>query len=286
MNGDLAVLKYYGVDSVLLHADFGGVNYEPNLDYFWEYKSDQDSRWSKVYFRGTNIFVLKNLLKGATYQVRVNIKCPGEQGDSLLLETKLTIDSIQCTLPPDPGIVWMRADEFSNWILGVKLPEFYKYQIRRQGQSDWIGGTPVPANNAILFGNSSAPEVIWFRIICPNGNVSPWSDSIVTRPTQPLVNNGAAEMLLQPSSKAGAKATLRISPNPSTGQLKVQLLQLETRTSDLIEVFNLSGQKVYSQKLEGAETSLDLSNQASGLYFVRVLAGNQSFTERILLQKP
>ncbi|WP_373548500.1 fibronectin type III domain-containing protein [Haliscomenobacter sp.] len=284
--GDLAVLKYYGVDSVLLQTDFGAVNYEPNLDYFWEYKSDQDSRWSKVYFRGTNFFVLKNLLKGATYQVRVNIKCPGEQGDSLLLETKLTIDSSQCTLPPDPGIVWMRADEFSNWILGVKLPEFYKYQIRRQGQSDWIGGTPVPANNAILFGNSSAPEVIWFRVICPNGNVSPWSDSIITRPTQPLVNNGAAEMLLQPSSKAGAKATLRISPNPSTGQLKVQLLQLETRTSDLIEVFNLSGQKVYSQKLEGAETSLDLSNQASGLYFVRVLAGNQSFTERILLQKP
>lgn len=287
--GDLAVLKYYGVDSVLLQADFGGANYEPNLDYFWEYKSDQDSRWSKVYFQGTNLFVLKNLLKGATYQLRVNIKCPGEQGDSLLLETKLTIDSSQCTLPPDPGIVWMRADEFSNWILGVKLPEFYKYQIQykeRFGTPGWIG-TPVPANQAIAFGNSSAPEVIWFRIICPNGNVSPWSDSILTKPTQPLVNEDAGELLLQPTSKARAKPTLRINPNPSAGQFKVSLPQIEAAASGrVIEVFNLSGQKVYSQKLDGEEASLDLSNQASGLYFVRVQAGKQVFTERIIVQKP
>lgn len=282
--GDLAVLQYYGVDSVLLHADFGGVKHESNLEYVWEYKPEQDSRWSKVYPQGTSLFVLKSLIKGATYQVRVNIKCPGEWGDSLLLETKLTIDSGQCSLPPDPSIVWMRSDEFSNWILGVKLPESYKYQIRRQDQSDWIGSNPVPANNAILFGNSSAPELIRLRIICPNGNVSPWSDSILTQATQPLVNNEAAELLLQQTSKAATNSALRISPNPSNGQFKVLLPQGLAEAT--MEVLNVSGQKVFRQKLDGTETTIDLSTQPSGMYFLRAMLGKKVFTERILLQKP
>lgn len=61
---------------------------------------------------------------------------------------------------------------------------------------------------------------------------------------------------------------LSIYPNPNNGVFTVDIRHLSGNEN--IEVFNVFGQLVYSQKAVNTGTSIDISNQASGLYFVRI----------------
>lgn len=283
-NGDLAVVKYYGADSILLSANYLTNDFDRGLDYFWQYKQENESQWTTQHQRGNQLFLLKDLKRDAKYQVRVTVKCPNSSEDSLLL-TRTLVASTACNFAPDTSLFNIIQSPTTLNVSAV-IPRGYFYQIRNR-----ILGTLVfnqisvelPYNYTVSFGLPQLTREIQYRIICPNGNVSPWSETIRTNKSRPFAPDGVAQLDLLP--KVVVKQ-LQISPNPSTGRFQLDLpIENETAQQGVIEVFNLAGQKVLSQKMDGYNTSLDLSNQANGLYFVRVFAGKQSFTERILLQK-
>jgi hypothetical protein len=284
-DGDLAVVKYYAVDSVLLSANYFTNDFDRGLDYFWQYKQENDSQWRTQHQRGNQLFLLKGLERDAKYQLRVTVKCPNSSEDSLLL-TRTLVASTACNLAPDTSFLNIEQTP-TQWDITATIPRGYSYQIRYRyaGNAVFIQQSrELPYNYFIGFGFPQVTYEIQFRIICPNGNASPWSETISTKTRRPFAPDGVTQLALLP--KAEVKQ-LQISPNPSTGRFQLDLpIEDETAQQGVIEVFNLAGQKVLSQKVDGYGTSLDLSNQANGLYFVRVFAGNQSFTERILLQKP
>jgi hypothetical protein len=80
---------------------------------------------------------------------------------------------------------------------------------------------------------------------------------------------------------------IQIDPNPNNGVFSVSI---NTPTEDeiLIEVFNSTGVKVYSEilKSEGSLTkqTLDLSAQAKGVYTIRILSAGKSRSEKLIIR--
>ena len=63
------------------------------------------------------------------------------------------------------------------------------------------------------------------------------------------------------------KLEMSVYPNPSTGKF---VIQTSTQLNATVEVDNVIGQVIYSGELSGARTTLDISNQPGGVYFIRI----------------
>jgi hypothetical protein len=84
--------------------------------------------------------------------------------------------------------------------------------------------------------------------------------------------------------KISTNSTFKIYPNPSNGIFNVSLENVSGNPQ--INIYNVLGQQVYTSKLTTVETSLNLSNQAKGVYIYRVLNenGDSISTGRLVIQ--
>ncbi len=80
------------------------------------------------------------------------------------------------------------------------------------------------------------------------------------------------------SKTAAAKPEVTIYPNPTTGYLNINGIN-ETVS---IEVINSLGSLVYYDKTISANTKIDLSGQAKGIYFVRITGAKFNSTKKII----
>jgi hypothetical protein len=79
----------------------------------------------------------------------------------------------------------------------------------------------------------------------------------------------SAAIFVEKDNKGKVKTL--VYPNPSVGKFFVE----HATSTKLITVFNLTGQMVFNQKTNDTErTEIDISNLASGLYFVRLNGDN------------
>jgi chitodextrinase len=99
--------------------------------------------------------------------------------------------------------------------------------------------------------------------------------------------NGVAR-LAAPSAEIPAEGRLTVSPNPTSGPVRVQVLYAEAATATL-SVLTHAGVPVQSQSVPAEvgenEYALDLSRLAPGLYLVRWEAGNERVVRKVLLVK-
>ena len=79
-------------------------------------------------------------------------------------------------------------------------------------------------------------------------------------------------------------ATLSIYPNPSNGKYFVNISDAKDVSKLTIEVTNLLGESIYKSLILNPKSELDLSNQANGVYFVRIIGGEQSLNKKIVKQ--
>lgn len=74
---------------------------------------------------------------------------------------------------------------------------------------------------------------------------------------------------------------ITLFPNPSTGLLNINNVE----AISTIEVYNVIGDKVYSNKLDKGNNSIDLSNLANGSYFVKINSNNNVMTKKVVISK-
>ena len=73
-------------------------------------------------------------------------------------------------------------------------------------------------------------------------------------------------------------------PNPSTGVFRVQNLPVDAQV--LIQVDNLAGATIFSEKVNGQEEAvIDLTSAPSGMYFIKVVYGDQTITKKVTIEK-
>lgn len=79
---------------------------------------------------------------------------------------------------------------------------------------------------------------------------------------------------------------LSILPNPSTGLFSIQL-SFDQNEFVEVEVLNLTGKMIQTanRNLTSGQFDFDLSDAAAGVYFVRITAGEESITQRLILNK-
>ena len=68
----------------------------------------------------------------------------------------------------------------------------------------------------------------------------------------------------------------RVYPNPTTGNLRVEAQDMST-----IMVFNLVGQKVYEDNINGDECVINMKEFGSGIYMVKIQTANGSTTQKV-----
>ncbi|RMG69982.1 MAG: T9SS C-terminal target domain-containing protein [Bacteroidetes bacterium] len=77
-----------------------------------------------------------------------------------------------------------------------------------------------------------------------------------------------------------------VFPNPSQGMVQVQV-ELDRSEALTVEVFNFRGQLVRSRRANAVsrfETSFDLSQEAAGIYMIKVTTAQGSVTEKLMLR--
>ena len=71
-----------------------------------------------------------------------------------------------------------------------------------------------------------------------------------------------------------------IAPNPSAGIFTIFSSNLNL---DKIEVYDITGKIINSKtNLNSTNTTLDLTNVSTGIYFVKIVSNNQSTVKRII----
>lgn len=97
-----------------------------------------------------------------------------------------------------------------------------------------------------------------------------------------IINRNSPVQVLDNCSETGVSEirsdlhTL-VYPNPCNGLFTMQIGETQ-RKIDNIEICNLIGEIVYSEKLKGSKILIDLSNKSKGLYFYKILSNNQVIT--------
>ena len=74
-----------------------------------------------------------------------------------------------------------------------------------------------------------------------------------------------------------------VSPNPSNGVFKINLTDVVENEFE-ITVQDITGKTIYRDFVNGKETTLNLTEQISGIYFVNIISNNRSVTKRIQIQ--
>lgn len=73
-----------------------------------------------------------------------------------------------------------------------------------------------------------------------------------------------------------------VYPNPNSGQFQISI---ENNTKDaLIEVYDVVGNIIERRIINGNQTTLDISNQAKGVYFVKVRQNDTVIVEKMIVQ--
>ena len=69
-------------------------------------------------------------------------------------------------------------------------------------------------------------------------------------------------------------------PNPSTG---IFTIVQGAKDKTQIEIYNIGGELIYRTTITAPQTTIDLSKQPKGIYFMRITDGRQNLTEKIII---
>lgn len=160
---------------------------------------------------------------------------------------------------PDPALVMLPSGE-SSYEIKVAL-EFY---YNGTDNDLWIGeDNTVPSSlysTSWKFSGEDWGYITNYNVSCP-----------MIRACLPVVGVSANQEVA---------SAVNIYPNPSTGIVNVNNVE-----GAIIEVLNMVGQTVVTINNASEISSIDLSNQANGTYFVRVLKGTEVSTTKINIIK-
>jgi hypothetical protein len=292
--GDISLLQFKTQDAATFSADYLNFNFPVQHNYTWRYKPADQNLWTTPTTGKQQQLTLSNLSTGKKYDLSVAITCPNHPQDSLRLETSFTAELSPCTEQPDTASVQITFQKGTlDPVIQFKSPKGYRYQMRTKPENGFfVRYFPAGFEDKFLTVFSLHPGMndFQFRLICPNGNKSPWSAVIKLFNQKnpgtikaPKIHSGLVDRL----TDTPQSGTLRVIPNPSPGKIDIVFPEFTTPlTGARLEVFNTSGQRVLTLKTSIEPTQnlpLDLSNQTPGLYILRIQSGQKVYTERIMI---
>jgi hypothetical protein len=72
-------------------------------------------------------------------------------------------------------------------------------------------------------------------------------------------------------------SAISVYPNPGNGVFNLSISNYELGSTNTVEVYNMLGEQVYSAGLNSSIAKIDLSNNAAGIYLVRIVNSDGSY---------
>ena len=88
----------------------------------------------------------------------------------------------------------------------------------------------------------------------------------------------------QPIAETLGEIKISIYPNPTQGQLLVNITNLPPATQGEITLYDLTGKLLFKQNTIQESTLFDLSNQPKGIYIVGIRAGDKLGRWKVIKQ--
>ncbi|MBI4945389.1 MAG: T9SS type A sorting domain-containing protein [Bacteroidetes bacterium] len=89
--------------------------------------------------------------------------------------------------------------------------------------------------------------------------------------------------LLIKDSKNNFKDVVDISPNPNEGRFTLQLKEQSDAGTSEAFIYNPLGQLIFQSSIINNQSSIDLSAQPKGIYFVKVQSADKVYTEKVVV---
>ena len=80
------------------------------------------------------------------------------------------------------------------------------------------------------------------------------------------------------------KVNFLIFPNPTNGKIQFEVSGLEVGKNSTLEIYNMQGEIIYQSSFINPISEVDLSNQANGIYIVKIYDGQTILTKKIVIQ--
>ena len=93
--------------------------------------------------------------------------------------------------------------------------------------------------------------------------------------------SGRSPVTHESGTPSYARHTLSAYPNPTSGKLRIENAELRIKN---VEVFDVYGKLIMTIKVDGDMAELDLSGNAPGVYFFRVMTEKGMVTKRVIKQ--
>ena len=128
------------------------------------------------------------------------------------------------------------------------------------------------SNNRFRFRNDASVnnDQIYFDQVIISG------DNVTLAPVVPVANDNVSRM--QSFNKA-ADSNIKIYPNPTNSDLNIDILE---GTYDEIVIFSTTGKLLYKVENVSGNLTIDASQYASGMYFVRFVSNGVAVTKRFI----
>ncbi|MDE6480223.1 MAG: T9SS type A sorting domain-containing protein [Muribaculaceae bacterium] len=105
---------------------------------------------------------------------------------------------------------------------------------------------------------------------------------IVLSPKGKASQENAHEM--QSVSDMMADKNIRIHPNPTTGMLRVEIINYESDDLGNIYVYSINGNTITQSKISSQLTDIDISSSPNGIYLLNIQLNGTSITWRVIKQ--
>jgi len=139
-----------------------------------------------------------------------------------------------------------------------------------------------PGGSALLVAGQSI-RMLPSTLAVAGGYLHAWISGETYCPFPPA-DQGFITQMAGDNSPVARGGNLTLHPNPATGLFYVDMPAGEGFGMTILEIFDVTGERVLSRKwLAGATVAADLNGRPSGLYLVRVTRDSRIFTGKIIL---
>ncbi len=172
----------------------------------------------------------------------------------------------------------------------------YKGDFTNNSTTGWM---EVVLNTPFVYNNTSNLSIIFFKNNGSTGTSQTYKYGFVTRLATRRANNATGITtatnlttsdalpnlrleFVAPTGMAKAidPAAFSLTPNPATGLVVIK----NAENASLIQVLDLTGRVVLSQKVQETNSELDLTKLPVGAYLVQVLTKNTVSVQRLIKQ--
>ena len=143
-------------------------------------------------------------------------------------------------------------------------------------------------NNLVLIGSTSGSSTQYTDNTAPSGYVYYQIQVVNPNSCNPSksysvsTSNIATNDPLVGICAISSLENIKIYPNPSNGLVNIAFA--ESTKGNQLDVINSFGQVILTKQINTSTTTLDLTNKAKGMYFIKVQSGNGVAVRKVIIE--